>query len=205
MSVAPAEPQVVDVVFDVAGDSVPADYAWPLLQAIESRLPWFGAEPCAGIHPLKAPVPTYGIVLLAQRAKLTLRVPAARLDACLALAPAELDVAGSGVRIAGGRVRPLVPSATLSAQRVASAAVDAAAFEAEVALALAALAIECAVISGRRRQGTAGVRPIAGFALALHGLSAADSVRIQGLGIGGERGLGWGVLVPAKTIAVAPD
>jgi hypothetical protein len=60
--------------------------------------------------------------------------------------------------------------------------------------------VDCDLISGRRRHGRAGSREVSGYALALIGLSAADSLRVQGLGIGGERGLGWGVFVPAKAI-----
>lgn len=199
------EPPVVDVVFDVAGESVPDDYAWPLLQAIERRLPWLTGEPHAGVHPLKAPPLANGIVLLAQRVKLTLRVPEARWADCIALEGSDLDVAGSRLRIGRGRRRALTPSATVAAQRVASTAVDAAAFEAEVGEALAGLALACDLISGRPRRGSAGGRAITGFALALHGLTAADSVRVQALGIGEGRRLGWGLFVPAKTIVAMPE
>jgi CRISPR-associated protein Cas6 len=195
------DPQVVDVVFAVDGTSLPADNAWPLLQAIERRLPWLGGEALAGIHPLHAAPTTYGVVLLAQRAKLVLRAPETRLPDCLALQDAELDVAGSRLHVGAGKSRSLRPSATLSAQRVASDAGDAQAFEAEVPQLLSALRVDCEFISGRRRQASAGGREIAGFALALHGLTPADSLRVQSLGIGGERRLGWGVFVPAKSIA----
>jgi CRISPR-associated protein Cas6 len=198
------EPPVVDVVFDVAGTSLPADNAWPLLQAVERRLPWLAGEALAGIHPLHAAPTTYGVVLLAQRAKLVLRAPEARLPDCLALQDAQLDVAGSRLAVGAGRARLLRPSATLSAQRVASEAADAEGFESEVRRLLRSLAIDCGLISGRPRQAHAGARAIAGFALALHGVSAADSLRIQCLGIGGDRRLGWGVFVPAKAIVAAP-
>ena len=196
-----SEPKVVDVVFDVEGSSLPADHAWPLLRAIEPRLPWLAGEALAGIHPLRAAPTTYGVVLLAQRAKLVLRAPAARLSDCLALQDAKLDIAGSWLRVGAGKSRPLQPCATLSAQRVASAAGDAQEFEIEVRSLLKALAIDCELISGRPRHAIAGARAIAGFALALHGLSAADSLRVQGRGIGDDRRLGWGLFVPAKSIA----
>jgi len=120
-----ALPQVVDVVFDVEGTSLPADYAWLLLQAIESRLPWFGGDAIAGVHPLRAAATERGVVLLARRSKLVLRAPAARLADCLVLQDAELDVGGNRLRVGGGRSRALRPSATLSALRVAVVAVDA--------------------------------------------------------------------------------
>jgi CRISPR-associated protein Cas6 len=199
----PLEPRLVDVVFDIEGTTVPADYAWPLLQAIERRLPWLADEPHAGIHPLKAPHPVGAIMLLARRVKLTLRLPEARWTDCVALAGTELDVAGSKLRIGRGRPRVLEPSTTVAAQRVASSAADAAAFETEARAALSALGIACDLISGRPRRGTAAGRTIAGFALALHGLGVADSIRIQTAGIGPDRCLGWGMFVPAKTILAA--
>ena len=68
---------------------------------------------------------------------------------------------------------------------------------------LRALGVDCGFISGRRRTSIAGGREIAGFALALHGLGPADSLRVQSAGIGGERRLGWGIFVPAKAIVAA--
>lgn len=196
-----SDPQVVDVAFDVAGTSLPADHAWLLAEAIGRRLPWLAEEAQAGIHPLRA-VPTgYGVVLLAQRAKLVLRLPVARQEESLALEGAELEVAGCPLVVGAGRARALRPSPTLAAQRVATAAADAQAFEDEVRGLLAEATIACDLISGRPRQGSAGARAIAGFALTLHGMSAADSVRIQGLGIGADRRLGWGLFVPAKSMA----
>jgi CRISPR-associated protein Cas6 len=192
---------VVDVVFSVEGTSVPANHDWPLLRAVEGKLPWFAAEALAGIHPLRTVQTSYGIALLAQRAKLVLRLPAARLPDALLLQDAGFDVGGSALRVGKGNARTLRPSGTLSAHRVATDAGDDAAFEADVARSLQRMGIDCGFISGRRRQGTAGERNIAGFALTLHGLGMVDSLRIQCEGLGGDRRLGWGIFVPAKAIA----
>ncbi len=200
-----SDPQVVDIVFDVEGTSVPVDSAWPLLREVERRLPWFADEEGAGIHPLRGAATAYGVVLLAQRTKLVLRAPAARLADCLALQGAELDVGGDGLRIGPGRERPLRPSVTLSAQRVAIAATDAQAFEREARRLLEALGVAGDLISGRRRHGRGRGREITGYALSVAGLNAADSLRIQGAGLGAERGLGWGLFVPAKAIVAAED
>lgn len=205
MAMPEAASTVVDVAFDVAGTSLPAEHAWPLLSAIEARLPWLADEPLAGIHPLRATATTYGLVLIARRAKLVLRLPEARLADALRLEGAELDVGGSPLGVGGGKARPLAPSATLSAQRVASRSGDAAGFEAEVATGLERLGIAARFISGRRREGQAGERTIVGFALTLHGLGAADSLRVQSAGLGGERRVGWGVFVPAKLIQAADE
>jgi len=200
MPVPEPDAPVVDVAFDVGGTSLPADHEWPLLRALEARLPWFADEARVGIHPMRAVQTSYGIVLLAQRAKLVLRLPEARLADALLLQDALLEVGGSTLRIGSGNARPLRASATLSAQRVATDAGDDAAFEADVAQALQRMGVACGLIAGRRRHGDAGGRNVAGFALTLHGLGAVDSLRIQGEGIGGDRRLGWGIFVPAKAI-----
>ena len=192
---------VVDVAFSVEGTSVPADHDWPLLRAVESRLPWFAGEALAGIHPLRTVPTSHGIALIAQRAKLVLRLPEARLSDALLLRDTGFDVGGSALRIGAGTARTLRPSATLSAHRVATDAGDDAAFEAEVAQSLQRMGVGCGLISGRRRRGTAAGREIAGFALTLHGLGSADSLRIQCEGVGGDGRLGWGIFVPAKAIA----
>ena len=120
MRVPELAPSVVDVAFEVAGTSLPADHAWPLLRAVEARLPWFADEARVGIHPLRAVQTSYDIVLLAQRTKLVLRLPEARLPDALLLQDTAFDVGGSMLRIGVGRARTLRPSATLSAQRVAT-------------------------------------------------------------------------------------
>ncbi len=194
---------ITDVVFDVEGSSLPADNAWPLLQAIERCLPWLATEDGAGIHPLHAVPTTHDVVLLARRAKLVLRVPEARRDDALALQGARLDVAGSALVVGAGRPRALRESATLHALRVAAETGDETRFQDEVMRRLRAFGVDCRFISGRRRTSSAGRREIAGFALSLHGLGPADSLRVQGAGIGGERRLGWGIFVPAKAIVAA--
>jgi CRISPR-associated protein Cas6 len=205
MPVPDAESTTVDVAFDLTGSSLPVEYAWLLLRAVEARLPWLPDEAQAGIHPLRTAPTTYGVVLLAQRAKLVLRLPGVRLPDALALQRSTLDVGGSGLDVGAGTARPLRPSATLSAQRVATGAADEAAFEADIADTLRRMGVAARYISGRPRGGDAGGRKIAGYALALHGLGPADSLRIQREGIGGDRRLGWGVFVPAKAIFAADE
>lgn len=201
----PAAPPAVDIVFDLAGTTLPADYAWPLLQAIGARLPWLRDDPHAGVHPVRTVPTAHDEVLLPQRAKLALRVDVERADDALRLAHTRLAVGERMLAVGAGRARALVVTTTVAAQRVASAAGDAAAFEAEAAQWIAGLRIAAHVIAGRPRRGTAGGRTITGYAVTLHGLRGEDSLRIQYEGLGRERNLGWGLFVPAKAIAVALD
>ncbi len=201
----PAAPPAVDIVFDLAGTALPADYAWPLLEAIGVHLPWLRDDPYAGVHPLRTAPSTHDEVLLPQRAKLTLRVGVARADDALRLAHTRLAVGERTLAVGAGKPRAIAVSATVAAQRVASTAGDAAAFEAEASELIAGLRIAAHLIAGRPRRGAAGARTITGYAVTLHGLRGEDSLRIQYEGLGGERNLGWGLFVPAKAIALASD
>jgi CRISPR-associated protein Cas6 len=195
--------EMIDIVYDVAGSSVPEDHALPLLEAIVAVLPWFATTEAVGVHPLHGSATTYGELLLARRAKLILRVPVSRQDDCAALEGAELALGAQFLAVGKCARRALRPSATLHAQRVASAAPDARSFQDAVAAALGALGVASPFISGRARAGRAGERGIAGFALSVHELNAEDSLRLQAQGLGGDRRLGWGIFVPAKTITTA--
>jgi CRISPR-associated protein Cas6 len=201
--VAPSSAPIVDIVFDVEGTGLPVEHALALLRALEQWLPWLPDEPSAGVHPLRGSATGYGVLLLAHRAKLVLRMPVARFPDSRALEGQELDVAGSPLRVGAGRARPLQASATLHAQRVASAVADESAFQGEVARQLGDLGVACRFITGRRRVARAGEREIGGYSVALHGLTAEESLRMQCEGMGGDRRLGWGIFVPAKAIVAA--
>lgn len=192
----------VDVVFGLEGTSLPSDHAEALARAVAQWLPWLDDEPAAGIHPLRTAPTTQGVVLLARRARLLLRVPARRAEAALALAGRRLDV-GEGLATSGGEVRELMPSPTVYAGRVVSAAVDDRAFHDEIAGWLAASGVGCEFISGRPKPCTAGGTTTLAWGLALHGLAPAESLRVQGEGCGPHRRLGCGLFVPHKAIAVS--
>jgi CRISPR-associated protein Cas6 len=194
---------VVDVLFELSGTLVPADCAAALALAVTAALPWFEAEPRAGIHPLRAAPSTHGTMVLARRARLMVRVPEARAAGTLALTGRRLDLGGEPVTVGAGRLRALAPSATLFAQRVASDSRDERAFHDHVVRWLAELGVRCEFISGRARSVGAEGREVVGYSLALHGLGPADSLRVQAEGLGGERQLGFGIFVPHKAIATS--
>ena len=191
----------VDAVFDLEGSSLPADHALELWRAVQACLPWLADEPFAGIHPLRTSPSPGGLALLARRGKLVLRVPAVRGAAALGLSGRTLAVADRRLNVGAGALRPLRAWATLHAERVTFEAADDAEFGGALARSLASLGVDCEFITGRRRSQTVGAREIAGYSVALVGVAAADSVRVQGAGLGGERGLGWGIFVPHKAIA----
>ena len=192
---------MVDVVFDVAGTSLPAEHAFGLWRAVLLWLPWLEGEAGAGIHRLRTAPTGYGVVLLAARAKLALRLSERRVGATLALSGKTLDVDGSLLAVGAGVTRPLRPWATLHAQQVAAVSDAETVFQDEVATSLRTLGVACQFITGRRRTVRGAAREIIGFSVVLHGLTPEGSLRIQAEGMGGDRGLGCGIFVPYKSIA----
>ena len=192
----------VDVVFGLAGSSLPADHAEALARAVGEWLPWLADEPSAGIHPLRTSPTTQGLVLLARRARLVLRVPVHRAEAARALSGRRLDV-GEGLATSEGEVRELMPTPTVYAGRVVSAAADDRAFYEEIERWLGAIGVDGEFIAGRAKPYAVGGVPARAWGLALHGLTPAASLEVQGAGYGPHRRLGCGIFVPHKAIAVA--
>ena len=192
---------MVDVAFALAGTHLPRDHGLALFRALVEQIPWLAEDPLAGVHAVKV-VPGYGARgLLSQRARLLLRVPGARVEALAPLAGCTLSVAGCVLRLGEPRPRALLPHGTLFAPVVAAESADEAAFMQAVTDTLRALQIDAHSVCGRRRQvGTAG-GPVTGFSLMLHGLSAADSLRVQCAGVGPHRLLGCGIFVPHRSAA----
>lgn len=196
---------VVDVAFALEGTHLPRDHALPLAQALSGHLAWLAEEPLAGIHPVKV-VPGYGARgLLSQRARLLLRVPAGRLDDVAALAGRSISVGACALRLGEARPRDLLPHPTLYAPVVAvgssAEGADEAAFIEAVAGTLRALQVSAHTVCGRRHQIGSPGPAVTGFSLMLHGLSPADSLQVQRLGVGPHRLLGCGIFVPHRSAA----
>jgi CRISPR-associated protein Cas6 len=194
---------VVDLVFQLTGRSVPRDYTPALRAALQQALPWLAQEARAGIHPLK--LVQGGAGLLSPRTRLLLRLPRGRVAEAGALAGHTLSVDGHAVQLGEPHERELLPHATLYAYAVAAAGEDEVAFMRAMEGELQALGVRTQTVCGKR-----GGRPLDGgtlttFSLMLHALSAADSLRVQELGLGPHRLLGCGVFVPHKSAAAVGE
>lgn len=191
----------VDVAFPVAGITLPGDYAFALARAVVERLPWLESDPAAGIHPLRGAPTDYGVMLLPRRAKLMLRLRRNRVHDALTLGGQLLEIGGSTLEVGAGSVRELRPHGALYAHLVATGCDEEEPFLAGVAERLGAIKAKCAVICGRRRSVHAADRDIVGFGLMLHDLAPEHSLLLQCVGLGDERKLGCGILVPHRLAA----
>ena len=196
-----AQEVVVDVVFPLAGQSLPRDHAQALQQALCARLPWLATDALAGVHPIKVALGDEDQVLLPRRARLLLRVPVPHLEALMAQAALELNVAGQALRLGAPHWRALQPHATLYAHKVAADGADELSFMAAVAAELSALAIAGERVCGRHQRLRVAGCVLDTFSLMLHGLAPEQSLRLQQRGLGPHRLLGCGIFVPHKSAA----
>ena len=192
---------VVDLVFAVAGVTLPEDYSFALMRAVAKHLPWFESDPDAGIHPLRGAPTPYGAMLLPRRAKLVLRLREHRVGDALSLSGRVLEIGRSTLSVGTGTVRALRPHGALYARLVATGCDQEDAFVGGVTERLTALAARCALVCGRRQRLQAAEREVVGFSLMLHDLSAEHSLLLQRVGLGGDRNLGCGIFVPHRLAA----
>lgn len=200
MNAADDIPEMLDLIFDLRGDELPQDHREALWVALTGAMPWLARTPLVGVHTIRAAPTTYGVILLAQRAKLVLRLPEANIDEARALQGATLDVAGHAIRIGAAHARSLPAAATLYADFVTTGSTDETGFQADIARELARLNSPCHFICGRRRASQLAGQELGGFAVALHDVPLEQSRLLQSTGLGRARHLGCGILVQHKTI-----
>lgn len=192
--------EIVDLVFALRGEAVALDYADLLWQVLEPRLPWFADEPTAGVHPLAGVSPGDRELYLTHRAKLTLRLPAERVEAARVLCGSRLDLGGE-VEIGEAAVRPLSQISTLYSSFVTVGVEPEDEFIAACSAHFKALAIAAELVCGKARVGRGATGQWHGHSLMLFGLSIENSLRVQREGLGGERKRGCGIFIPHKSVA----
>lgn len=197
----PAEATVVDMVFPLAGHSLPRDHAQALQQALLQALPWLLGESQAGIHPVKLVPGVETQALLSQRTRLLLRLPRERVAPAQALAGRTIEVGGCAVQLGTPHLRELLPHTTLYAPAVAAPGADEGEFMQTVAGELQARAVRAQTVCGKRSSRQLQGLTLTTFSLMLHALSQADSLRLQEQGLGPHRLLGCGIFVPHKSAA----
>lgn len=190
--------QMVDVVFDLNGSSVPASYPFLLWSELVRCLPWLSGEENAGVHPLRGSV-SGSSLLLSKRTKLILRLPAQRMAQADNLSGKQLNIDGNVLIVGKAKDRQIQSATTLHAHIVESN-LEEVEFIADMKQKLQALNIPCNLICDKYRKISDGKKNLSGFGLVLHDLKPAASLHIQRTGMGGARHLGCGIFVPFKAI-----
>ena len=195
------EGEVMDLVFEILGGTLPADYRHALRDAILRELPWLDDEPAAAIHPLKSSRSDDGTLLLSARTRLVLRVPAARLADASKLSGKALEMRASRITCGQSTKRALLAHGTVYAHLVSGDIDDEPGFTAAMRCELESLGIRGEVICGRRQTIGEGDCRLRGFSVMAHGLAPEASLLLQAHGTGKDMKLGCGIFVPHRSAA----
>lgn len=190
---------IVDVSFEVSCERLPHDYGYALFRALADALDWLDEEASAGVHPLHGTATADGSLFLGRRARLMLRLSAERAGQALALAGSRLAI-GSGLEVGPGRIRELMPYATVHSHFVTTGSADETEFLGLAAAELRAAGLPERMISGKAHVMDTPGGELRGFSLLLHGLTPAQSLAVQARGLGEGRKLGCGIFVPHKSV-----
>jgi CRISPR-associated protein Cas6 len=193
-------PEMIEVIFDVRGDILPASYPFALWKALVRQVPSLDADAFVGVIPLRI-AESGAEMLLPKRSKLVLRLPSALAAHTASLSGQQFDIEGSTLHIGNRKLRQIQPYPTLHAHLV-STDEDEVPFMESVATRLAELSIAGNLICGMHHRVIAPDRTIQGYSLVIHDLKPDASLRLQYSGLGADRQYGCGIFVPYKVISV---
>lgn len=189
-----------DVHFELRGTRIPVDHGYALFNELARLLPWLAHEELAGIHPIHGSDSGTGHLLLNRRTRLVIRIRRERLDKLLDLSGKQINVAGNPLTIGSGKTKALTHHTPLYAHLVTTGSQDERAFTQDIMRLLDALTIETRFLCGKQQTLTTADGVITGYSLMLHGLPVEHAIRVQQLGLGGNRKLGCGIFIPHKSI-----
>ncbi len=193
-----AIPEMIDAVFDVSGERLPANSSFALWNALLQHIPAIETQTCVGVIAPRTVASIDGM-LLPKRAKLVLRLPFTHQPLYTALSGQQLELDSGTLTLGSGKLRALQAYPTLHAHLVVSDA-DELTFLAEAAKQLKELGINGKLLCGMRNSTAISYRTLQGYSLVVHDLKPDDSIRLQYTGLGAERRFGCGIFVPYKAI-----
>jgi CRISPR-associated protein Cas6 len=192
-------PDMIDMVFDLEGGTLPAAYRFALWTAVLRLAPQLAEEKLVGVLPLRSTVNGQGI-LLAKRAKLVMRMPATLAEsAASSLTGEQLDIVGNIISIGAAKTRTIQPYPTIHAQLVTGSC-DEVLFVEDITKQMRELGVTGKLICGKRLSVSGNQRSIHGYSLVLHDLKPEASLLLQYAGLGEDRQFGCGIFVPYKVI-----
>ena len=190
--------EMIDAVYDISAEVIPAAYHVPLWHALQQRIPGMAEEIRAGVVPLRTSISDAGM-LLAKRSKLVVRLTLPLAENYALLSGQTIDLDGITLQLGSGKLRKLQSYSTLHAHLV-STSKDEVEFLQDVASTLNELGIAGKLLCGMRNVMQTPDREISGFSLVIHDLKPEDSLKLQYAGLGADRRFGCGIFIPYKVI-----
>lgn len=191
--------EMIDVVFDLRGETLPASYPFALWAELVRSVPELAGNEHVNVLPLRT-AENNELVLLSKRTKLVLRIPASLTQAAAALTGAQLNISGSSLSLGAMKTREIQAHPTLHAQ-LAAGVDDELEFMESVRARFSALQISANTICGKHRTLSDGRQSISGYSLVVHDLKPEASILLQCAGMGEGRQFGCGIFMPYKVIS----
>ncbi|HNU83566.1 MAG TPA: type I-MYXAN CRISPR-associated protein Cas6/Cmx6 [Thermoanaerobaculia bacterium] len=191
---------VVDLEFALTGTTVvPIDHAHALYGALKAVVPALGDLQGLGVHTLRGR-PDPPDLLLPKGARLRLRLPAAAIPVALELAGKVIRLHERTALVGVPQVFPLAPSSALWARMVTQRfqTVENDAARQQLLASFREEHREGEVTVGRARTIRIHGKQVLGFEMAIRGLGAEESIRLQSEGFGGRRAFGCGLFLPRR-------
>jgi len=205
-----APDDILDLMFSLNGRRLPVDHAYGLSTALQRALPWLEEEPRAGIHLIHVASSQNGWerpsqeegqwLMLSRRTKLTLRLPAERLEAARQLCGQTLEIADQPLIVGGAKTRPLSTQGNIFARYIAGPDEeneDEFLRRSVTELSARGLRVKKA-LCGIAHQFLLPAGPLHTRSLLLAGLRPEESIQLQRHGLGPYRQLGCGLFLPHK-------
>jgi len=197
-------PEMIDMVFDLEGFTLPAAYPFALWDALLRLTPELAEEKFAGVLPLRA-TQNKDDLLLSKRAKLALRLPVLTGERIAArLSGNTLQLGASSLVLGKFKPRKIEPYPTIHAHQVTGAN-DEVIFMEEVRTQLTEMGITANLICGKHSTIGDDQLSIQGYSLVAHDLKPDSSLKLQYAGLGGHRQFGCGIFIPYKVISGLGD
>ena len=201
--------EVVDLVFKISCQSLPADHAYSLSRQLQNYFPWFVDEN-AGMHIIHIPENAHGwsrdtgpdaVILPSRRTKLILRLPKARVEEVKKLSGESLDVAGHVLTVKDASERLLSDITTILARHVVTDSKSEEDFTADVIKQLSDVGIKPKkLLCGMENRICITDNMVVTRSVMLADISVDDSIVLQQKGLGPFREYGCGIFIPQKNI-----
>ncbi len=204
---------VVDIAFRIECKMLTLDHAHALAEQISAQLPWMKEEPQAGIHCIFVAASGNGwmrpenneteLLQLSKRTKMHIRIPKHRVKDSQRLTGKTLDINGHFLKVGAGQIKLLSDSTTLFARHVVTEERESETlFLQRQVQELKEKGISVKkMLCGRRNYFKIPGRLLYTRTLMLAELSKEESVLLQQNGLGTDRLLGCGLVLPHKGIA----
>ena len=190
----------VDLAFRLKGSTVPVDHGYALYAALSRILPEIHEAKVIGVHPIRGIYSGNGELQLSDFSRLVLRLPDEEIRSYLKLAGKRLEVDERPISVGVPEIRMLLPVASLRARLVTiKGFLNEEEFLEAAKRQLQSFGIACEITLGQRGTFRVKDKQVVGFEIAVVGLTAEDSVKLQENGLGGRRKMGCGVFVLGGT------